>query len=217
MKNSTMGIIILVLLLVVTVVIALVGTFNKLQVLDESINSKWAQIENQLKRRNDLIPNLVNTVKGYAAHENEIFIGVAEARAQLSGAMENNDIEEVQKGNDMMNSALSRLLAIAENYPTLKADQNFIALQDELAGTENRLAVARMDYNDAVKTLNTEIRRFPTSLVAAILRIKQREYFEISETEKNAPMVDFSKENPPYNMPLEKQNKIEDSSDMNTQ
>ncbi len=170
---------------------SLIGTYNNLQALDEAVTSNWAQVENQLQRRNDLIPNLVNTVKGYAAHEKGIFTEVAEARAKLSGAVSNKDVKGVESANKQFNGALSRLLAIAENYPQLKADQNFIALQDEIAGTENRLAVARMDYNNSVQTLNSTIRKFPASIIANMSGIKAREYFKIEEQTKEVPQVKF--------------------------
>lgn len=190
MKKS---LIILLSVLAVIFVIAgsLIGTYNSLQVLDESVNSNWAQVENQLQRRSDLIPNLVNTVKGYATHEKTIFTDIAEARAKLSGAVKNKDVKGVTQANSEFNGALSRLLAISENYPDLKANQNFIALQDEIAGTENRLAVARKDYNDSVKTINATIRTFPTSIIASISGIKSREYFQVDETKKEVPQVKF--------------------------
>lgn len=181
----------IVLLLIVLAIGMFVGVYNRLQTMDENINSNWAQVENQLKRRNDLIPNLVNTVKGYATHENEIFTNIANARAKLSGAMGSNNVKAVQQGYDELNSALSRLLVVVENYPNLKADKVFIGLQDELAGTENRLAVARKDYNDSVRNLNAEIRRFPVSIVANIANIKARDYFEITESDKAVPEVKF--------------------------
>ena len=132
-----------VLVLVVMLFGAFIGTYNNLQVMDENVNSNWAQVDNQLKRRNDLIPNLVATVKGYAAHEKAVFTQIAEARAKLGGAMNKNDMKGIQQGNSDLSNALSRLLLIVERYPELKADKQFINLQDELAGTENRLAVAR--------------------------------------------------------------------------
>ncbi|CDE62186.1 lemA family protein [Fusobacterium sp. CAG:439] len=191
MKNT--GLIILGVLILAIIAIAgfFIGTYNKLQVMDENVTANWAQVENQLKRRNDLIPNLVNTVKGYAKHENEIFTNIANARAKLSGAMNTNDVKAVQQSTNELNSALSRLLVVVENYPNLKADKAFTGLQDELAGTENRLAVARRDYNESVKTINTIIRTFPTSLVAAMSGVKSRDYFEITEQEKQTPKVEF--------------------------
>ena len=170
---------------------AFFGVYNQLQTMDEAVNANWAQVENQLQRRNDLIPNLVNTVKGYAAHENEIFTNVANARAKLSGAISSHDVKAVQQSTTELNGALSRLLGIVENYPNLKADKVFIGLQDELAGTENRIAVARMDYNNSVRNLNSEIRRFPVNLIAGISGIKAREYFEITDGAKNVPEVKF--------------------------
>lgn len=168
-----------------------IGTYNKLQVMDESVTSSWAQIENQLKRRNDLIPLLANTVKGYAKHEKEIFTNVAESRAKLAGAVKSDNVNDIKKANAEFTGALSRLLVVAEQYPQLKADRNFMMMQDELAGTENRLAVSRKDYNESVKALNTTIRTFPTSLIAGFSGIKSREYFEIEEPESNVPKINF--------------------------
>ena len=192
MKNKglliTLGVI---LLLIVATIGSFIGTYNQLQQLDETVNSQWAQVENQLQRRSDLIPNLVNTVKGYASHEKSIFIGVADARAKLSGAVKSGDMKSVNKANAEFSGSLSRLLAIAENYPQLKADQNFIALQDEIAGTENRLAVARKDYNDSVKTINAIIRTFPTRIIASVSGVKSREYFQVEEGKTAVPDVKF--------------------------
>ena len=189
-KIPTIGIVVIV---IVVICLAFLNSYNSLQILDENVNSKWAQIDNQLKRRNDLIPNLVGTVKGYAAHESKIFTDVANARTKLSNSLNANDIKTVQKNANELNSALSRLLLVVERYPDLKADKNFIALQDELAGTENRIAVARMDYNESVKSLNAKIRTFPTSLIANFANIKSRDYFEVDEQEKAVPTVDFTK------------------------
>lgn len=190
--NKTLWIILgAVTLLVVMIFSTFIGTYNSLQVMDENVNGQWAQVENQLKRRNDLIPNLVATVKGYAAHEKEVFTKIADARSKLSGAMNQNDLKNIQKSNNELSSALSRLLLIVERYPDLKADKQFINLQDELAGTENRLAVARKDYNNSVKELNAKIRTFPTSIIANISGIKARDYFEIDEAEKKTPEVKF--------------------------
>lgn len=191
MKSAGITILGLVIVIIVAAIVTFVGVYNRLQVQDENINSQWAQVENQLKRRNDLIPNLVNTVQGYAAHENAIFTDIANARAKLSGAMNTNNVKAVQSGNDDLTSALTRLFAVVENYPNLKADKAFIGLQDELAGTENRIAVARKDYNDAVRVLNADIRRFPTSIVANIASIKARDYFEVSQAEQKVPEVKF--------------------------
>ncbi len=190
--NKTVWIILgVILILGVMIAGSFIGAYNNLQIMDEQINGQWAQVENQLKRRNDLIPNLVETVKGYATHEKAVFTNIADARSKLSGAMNKNDVKAIQNSNSELTGALSRLLLVVERYPQLKADKSFTALQDELAGTENRLAVARMDYNESVKTLNAKIRTFPTSIVAAISGIKTREYFEASEAEKAVPQVKF--------------------------
>ena len=178
-------------LLVVMIFGAFIGTYNSLQLMDENVNSKWAQVDNQLKRRNDLIPNLVATVKGYAAHEKSLFTEIAESRAKLGGAMNKNDMKAIQQSNSDLSNALSRLLVVVERYPDLKADKQFINLQDELAGTENRLAVARKDYNDSVQLLNAKIRTFPTSIIAGMIGIKSREYFNTPEAEKKAPEAKF--------------------------
>ena len=180
-----------VLAVIVIIFGSLIGRYNELQQLDESVNSNWAQVENQLQRRSDLIPNLVNTVKGYATHEKSIFTDIAEARAKLSGAVQGKDVKGVTQANTELNGALSRLLAISENYPDLKANQNFIALQDEIAGTENRLAVARKDYNDSVKVINATVRTFPMSIIASISGIKSREYFQVEATATEVPKVKF--------------------------
>lgn len=189
-KFPVIGIVVIVLIIIC---MGFLNSYNSLQIMDEDVNSKWAQVDNQLKRRNDLIPNLVATVKGYAQHESQIFSDVANARAKLSGSLKTNDLKSVQQSTNELNGALSRLLLVVERYPDLKADKNFIALQDELAGTENRIAVARMDYNESVKTLNAKIRTFPTSLIANFANIKSRDYFEVDENEKAVPTVDFTK------------------------
>jgi len=168
-----------------------IGTYNSLQRQDESVTSCWSQVENQLQRRGDLIPNLVSTVKGYAKHEKDIFISVAEARAKLAGAVKSGDMKKISQANSEMAGSLSRLLVVVENYPQLKADKVFINLQDELAGTENRLAVARMDYNETVKALNSSIRVFPSNVIAGMAGVEKREYFEAEESKKTAPDVKF--------------------------
>ncbi|MGI6492111.1 MAG: LemA family protein [Peptococcaceae bacterium] len=168
----------------------LISGYNGLVREAENVDSKWSQVENQLQRRQDLIPNLVETVKGYAAHEEEIFTQVAEARAGLAGAA---TLSEVAEADQALNSALGRLLAIAENYPQLKADANFRALQDELAGTENRIATSRMDYNNSVQAYNTKIKVFPTSLYAGLFGFGPREYFKAAEGADTVPSVDFSR------------------------
>ncbi len=170
--------------------------YNTIQTLDEQASSAQSQIEVQLQRRADLIPNLVNTVKGYAAHEEEVFNTVAEARSRLINSVKSGDPEQMANANQGMTGALGRLLAISENYPNLKADENFLRLQDELTGTENRVAVARSDYNDAVKSYNAYIRRFPAVLTAKVTGAKERKYFQATEGATQVPTVDFSKPAP---------------------
>jgi LemA protein len=165
-----------------------ISTRNDIVRLDETINQSMSEIDNQLQRRSDLIPNFVNTVKGYAAHEEKVFTDIANARSRLAGA---NTVEEKAAGYNEMQSALSRLLVVVEQYPDLKASQNFIALQDELAGTENRISVARKRYNDSVGTFNVRIRSFPGSMVASSMGFSPRAYFEIAESAREAPKVNF--------------------------
>jgi LemA protein len=165
-----------------------IGTRNTLVTLEESIDASWAEIDNQLQRRADLIPNLVNTVKGYATQEREVFTQIAEARAKLAGA---GSVGEKAEGYNQLQSALGRLLVVVERYPELKSNVNFIRLQDELAGTENRIAVARKRYNDSVRTFNTKIRRFPTAIIARAMGFEQKEYFQIEERSREVPKVDF--------------------------
>jgi len=168
--------------------------YNTIQELDERAESAQKQIQVQLQRRADLIQNLVETVKGYAAHEANVFTSVAEARAKLAGAIPRGNPAEMEAANAGLTQALGRLIAISENYPQLKADQGFLRLQDEITGTENRIAVARTDYNDTARQYNTYIRRFPATLTAKATGAKQREYFEVTNAGAlEAPKVDFSK------------------------
>jgi LemA protein len=174
--------------------------YNRIQSLDEAAASAQGQIENQLQRRADLIPNLVNTVKGYAQHEAEVFENVAKARSGLLNAVQQKDPEAMANANAEMTTALGRLLVVSEAYPQLKADQNFLRLQDELTGTENRIAVARTDYNNAVNAYNAYIRQFPAVVTAKVSGAKPRKYFQASaEAQQGPPKVDFSK--PPAKTP----------------
>src|SRR5947209_6217229 len=165
-------------------------SYNTFVGQEEAIKAQWAQVENQLQRRNDLIPNLVETVKGYAQHEESVFKDVADARTQLLSA---KSPEEKIGAANRETSALGRLLAIAENYPQLKANEQFNRLMDELAGTENRLAVERMRYNEKVQEYDTSRRRFPANLTAKMFGFKEYPYFQAPPDAKTVPKVNFSK------------------------
>jgi len=162
--------------------------YNRMVTAKESITSAWAQVENQLQRRNDLIPNLVSATKGYMKHEKEIFTHIADARAKLAEA---KTIPEKIKAYMGLESAIGRLLVIVERYPDLKANQTFIRLMDELAGTENRIAVERMRYNEAVRTYNMMIKQIPGRFFAGIFGFESATYFEAPKTAKQVPKVEF--------------------------
>jgi LemA protein len=166
----------------------LMRAYNGLVTERESVDKSWAQVENVLQRRGDLIPNLVETVKGYASHEKEVFEKVAEARGRLAGA---TTPQEASAANAGLTSALGRLLAISENYPDLKANENFIRLQDELAGSENRIATERMRYNETVRVYNTHLKSFPANLIAGFFGFKEKDYFEAEAGAKEVPKVKF--------------------------
>jgi LemA protein len=183
-------VLIVLVVLAVLVVFKGVGAYNGIVRNDIAVNEKWGQVQNVLQRRADLIPNLVQTVKGYASHEKEIFENVAAARAKLAGA---RTPEETMKANAEVSSALSRLLVVVENYPQLKADQTFIRLMDELAGAENRITVERMRYNTAVGEFNTSIRVFPNSIIAGMTGFRSKAFFEAEATAKEVPKVNFGK------------------------
>ena len=165
-------------------------SYNTFVSQEEAIKSQWAQVENQLQRRNDLIPNLVETVKGYAAHESGVFEAVADSRAKLAGA---RTPEEKIAAANQQSSALARLLMVVENYPQLKANEQFNRLSDELAGTENRIAVERKRYNDKVQEYNTQRRRFPSNVTATVFRFKEYPYFQAPPEAKQVPKVNFGK------------------------
>ena len=187
MKKGYMiiGIIVAVILLFAAM---LIPSYNNFVELEENVDQSYAQIENQLQRRLDLIPNLVNTVKGFASHEKEVIASISDARARLAGA---NTVEEEATANAELTGALSRLLVVVENYPNLKADQQFTQLMDELSGTENRISVARKDYNDQVAVYNKKIKRFPGSLIAGMTGFDEKEYFTADPKAAEAPEVDF--------------------------
>ena len=164
------------------------GTYNSLVTIDEAVKGAWAQVENQLQRRYDLIPNLVETVKGYAAHEKDVFVNVTEARSRVAGA---GNIESKIEANNQLSTALSRLLLVVERYPELKANTSFIRLQDELAGTENRIAVERRRYNETVREYNVKIRSFPTNMIAGMFGFDKATFFEVPAEKQEAPAVKF--------------------------
>jgi len=164
------------------------GAYNSFVTLDEGVKASWAQVENQLQRRYDLIPNLVETVKGFARQEKEVFIGVTEARAKVGGA---KNIPDKIAANNQLTGALSRLLVTVERYPDIKSNQNFIRLQDELAGTENRIAVERRRYNETVRTYNVRIRTFPANIMAGMFGFTKAEFFEVPESAQAVPEVKF--------------------------
>lgn len=173
----------------VLIIISFVSIFNGIVTRHETITAKWAQVENQLQRRNDLIPNLVNSVKGYAAHEKTVFEEVTNARSQWAKA---GTLDEKVKAAGAVDSALSRLLFVAENYPNLKANDTFLKLMDELSGTENRIAVERMRYNEAVRDYNVTVRMFPCNVIAGMFGYKAAtEYFKAEEKAKTVPEVKF--------------------------
>jgi len=165
--------------------------YNRIQQLDEQAGAAKQQISVQLQRRADLVPNLVQTVKGYAQHEEAVFTNVANARAGLAGAIQTGDPAQMATANAQLTGALGRLLAIAEAYPQLKADQGFLRLQDELAGTENRIATSRNDYNQAVQAYNAYIRTFPQAITAKVTGAGARTYFEAAPGSEAPPQVDF--------------------------
>lgn len=164
------------------------GTYNKLATLDESVDGSWAQVENQLKRRADLIPNLINTVKGYASHEEEVLTEITKARAGIDSA---RTPQEFAQADAALGTALNNLNIVVENYPDLKASQLFADLQAELASTENKISTERMRYNDVVKDYNTTIRRFPTNVMAGIFNFDNRQYFEVNQADAEVPKVEF--------------------------
>ena len=175
--------------IVLAVAVGLSGcSYNKFTGSEEAIKGQWSQVQNQLQRRNDLIPNLVESVKGYAAHEKEIFTRVAESRAKLSSATTPSD--QIEAANEQ-SSALARLLVVVENYPQLKADATFKQLMDELAGTENRIAVERMRYNERVTEYNTLRRRFPANVTAKMFGFKEYPYWQAPPEAQKVPTVNF--------------------------
>lgn len=187
-KMILIGVLVGILLLAVSLYGFFRGTYNQFVSLDEGVKSSWAQVENQLQRRFDLIPNLVETVKGYAKQEKDVLVEVTNARAKVGGA---NTVPDKINANNELSGALSRLLVVVEKYPDLKSNQNFLRLQDELAGTENRIAVERKRYNDAVQVYNVAIRSFPSNLLAGMFGFNKAAFFEAPAVAKAVPQVKF--------------------------
>ena len=179
---------VIILVVVVALYSFVKGNYNTFVSMDEAVKGSWAQVENQLQRRYDLIPNLVETVKGYAKQEKDVLIEVTNARAKVGGA---TSVPDKISANNELSSALSRLLVVVERYPDLKSNQNFMRLQDELAGTENRIAVERKRYNDAVRAYNIAIRSFPANLLAGMFNFQSAAFFEAPATAKATPQVKF--------------------------
>lgn len=190
MKNASIGKIVLISVVVIILLLAGlgIGSYNKLVGLREGVDGQRSNIDTQLQRRIDLIPNLVNTVKGYASHEKEIMTEIADARSKLLGA---GSMTDKANADQALNTALSRLLSIAESYPDLKSDKQYAALMDELSGTENRIAVARKDYNDVVQSYNRKIKTFPTTFFAGMLGFDKADYFTASADAQTPPTVNF--------------------------
>jgi len=186
--KKLLGPIVIIVVIIAIFAVILIPSYNGFVDGEENVNNAYAQVENQLQRRMDLIPNLVNTVKGFASHEEEVLGNIADARSRLAGA---STPEEQAVANDELTGALSRLLVVVENYPDLKADASFRQLMDELAGTENRLTVARQDYNNIVSDYNKKVKRLPGSIVASIFGFDEKEYFKADAAAKEAPKVDF--------------------------
>jgi LemA protein len=187
MKGFFIGLVAVILVLA----IGLIASYNGIIAKKETIAARWAQVENQLQRRNDLIPNFVNTVKGYAEYEKGVLEAITNARSQWAKAA---SVDDKIKAASNVDSALSRLLLVVENYPNLKADQSFLKLMDELAGTENRIAVERMRYNEAVRDYNITVKTFPGAVIAQMFQFKSAsEYFKTEEAAKKVPVVNFNK------------------------
>lgn len=186
------------LLFVIIMIVSSLGTYNRMVAMDEAVSSSWAQVQNVYQRRYDLIPNLVETVKGYAKHEKETLQGVTEARSKVGGQINlqakdltPENLAKFQQAQAGLSGALQRLMVVVERYPDLKANQNFVRLQDELAGTENRIATERRRFNETTRAYNTLIRRFPTVIIAGVTGFTAKPYFEADTQAQEAPKVQF--------------------------
>ncbi len=193
-KKGVISVALIVVLAIVAIIgilaASVIGTYNSLATSREAVTSKAADIDTVLQRRADLIPNLVNTVKGFTQHEDEVIEKITTAREHLVNAQ---SLEEKSAANAELTSGLNALMVVVENYPDLKSSENFIALQDELSGTENRIATARHDYNEVAKTYNTKIQTFPSNIIAGMFNFEKAAYFEADDSAKEVPVVDFSK------------------------
>lgn len=188
--SKTLKTVIVIIVIALIILVPVVGTYNSIAELNQKVNSSASNIDTQLQRRSDLIPNLVSTVKGYATQEKDIFTDIANARAKLSGAQ---GIQEKASADNELSQSLSRLLVVVENYPDLKSNQNFRDLSVALEGSENRISVARQDYNNAVSTYNTAIVKFPSNIIARIFGFTDKPYYKASEGAAQVPKVDFTK------------------------
>jgi len=186
--SSGLKILLVVLAVIGVFAIIFISSYNGLVRQEEAVDTAYSDISVQLQRRNDLIPNLVSTVQGYAAHETQVFADVTDARAKL---MESGSIADTAAADQELTSSLNRLLAIAEAYPELKANENFLSLQDQLEGTENRISTARRDYNQVVKTYNSKIRSFPSNMLAGMFGFEKKQLFEAAEGAEAVPEVNF--------------------------
>lgn len=185
-KKTT--IIVAVVAVIAVIALMVISGYNSLVSKEESVDTAYSNVSVMLERRADLIPNLVNTVRGYMEHETEVIENITTARENLLGA---KNIDEQMEANDQLTASLDALMVVVENYPDLKASENFIQLSDELAGTENRISTARKDYNDEVKSYNTAIKKFPTNILASMFGFEQKEYFEAKESATEVPEVEF--------------------------
>ena len=188
--SKTLKTIIVVLVIFIVITMPIIGGYNKMVSLEQKVKVSEGNIDTQLQRRSDLIPNLVETVKGYATQEKDIFISIAEARAKLAGA---KTVTDKAQADAELGSTLSRLLVVVENYPALKSNENFRDLTVALEGTENRIGTSRQDYNSSVDNYNTTIKKFPNAIIAGIFRFEERAYYKASESAKEVPKVDFTK------------------------
>lgn len=188
MKKTLVYVLVTVTVILAIIGFTLVGSYNGLVSMKEGVGSSFAQIQTASQRRADLIPGLVETVKGYAAHEKGTFTEITNARSQVNQATNPQDLA---KADEQLNQSLGKLMVVVENYPDLKANENFLSLQDEIAGSENRIAVERKTYNDQVRAYNTKVKRFPTNIIAGMFNFESAVYFEADEGADKAPVIDF--------------------------